>query len=80
MSLKLLILAVCVLAVSSFTIAQKKNTKETQLQVIPWPFTLCGKGDWNIQKLILSAQPARNQNTDMTVVIIISYIDWYSHC
>lgn len=70
MNLKLIILAVCILAVSSFTILQKKNITPAKLNAIPWPFTVCGNGDWVIQKLALSQTPARNQNMDMDIVII----------
>ena len=68
MQQKLIILAVLVLATSAFTLIQKKTIQTPSLEVIPWPFTVCGNGDWKIQKLAISNAPARNANTDMDIV------------
>jgi len=41
---------------------------QNNLKDIDWPFTNCGKGTWNIEKLTLGGTPARNTNDDITVV------------
>ena len=51
---------------------------EEQVASIPWPYTVCGDGDWTIESLSLAATPKRNQNNDMTVVKHIFYLDWNS--
>jgi hypothetical protein len=51
---------------SAFTILQKENKEG--LQVIPWPFTVCGKGKWTIEKLTLAGQPKRETTDDIDVV------------
>lgn len=61
----LLLSLICVL--SAFQIFQKSATKE--VKAINWPFSPCGTGDWKIEKLTLSAQPARNTNDDIDVVL-----------
>jgi len=39
-----------------------------QVRDINWPFTVCGDGSWEIKKLTLGGQPARNTNDDITIV------------
>lgn len=56
---------------SAFQIFQKSTS--TEVTAINWPFTLCGDGDWKIEKLTLSAQPARNTNDDIDAVLLIRY-------
>jgi hypothetical protein len=41
---------------------------QNNLKDIDWPFTNCGKGTWDIEKLTLGGTPARNTNDDITVV------------
>lgn len=41
---------------------------DKQLEAINWPFTLCGDGKWDIQKLTMDSTPARNTNNSIDVV------------
>lgn len=66
MNKSLLVLMALVCSISAFTIFKNKET--TELQAIPWPFTICGNGAWTIEKLSLAAQPVRNTNNDIDVV------------
>ena len=66
MSKTLILLVALVSCLSAFTIVQKHS--QPALEAINWPFTLCGKGAWNIEKLTLAQQPARNINDDIDVV------------
>jgi len=61
----LILLVALAVAVSTFTIQQ--NT-EPSVKGLPWPFTVCGKGAWDIQSLTLAQTPARNINDDIDVV------------
>jgi hypothetical protein len=60
-----------VCSISAFTIF--KNKEATELQAIPWPFTLCGNGAWTIEKLSLASQPVRNANNDIDVVRMLLF-------
>jgi hypothetical protein len=44
---------------------------QNNLKDIDWPFTNCGKGTWDIEKLTLGGTPARNTNDDITVVTFL---------
>lgn len=71
MSKTIIVLLSLICALSAFQIFQKSATKE--VKAINWPFTPCGTGDWSIDKLTLSAQPARNTNDDIDVVLFLRY-------
>jgi len=62
----IIVFVALICTLSAFTIF--KGNKENSLQAIPWPFTLCGNGQWTIEKLSLAAQPVRNSNNDIDVV------------
>lgn len=66
MNKSLIVFVTLICTLSAFTIF--KGKKETSLQAIPWPFTICGNGQWTIEKLSLAAQPVRNANNDIDVV------------
>ena len=68
MAKTVIVLLSLICALSAFQIYQKSGSKE--VKAINWPFTTCGSGDWNIEKLTLSAQPARNTNDDIDVVLL----------
>lgn len=40
---------------------------------IPWPFNVCGEGDWTVESLTLGQTPKRNINDDITSVLIKLY-------
>jgi hypothetical protein len=66
MNKSLFVFMALICSLSAFTIFQ--NGEAASLQAIPWPFTLCGNGDWTIEKLTLASQPVRNANNDIDVV------------
>lgn len=61
-AITLLVALLC--CVSAFTIEQQN----TNLEAIPWPFTICGKGAWKIESLTLGSQPKRDATDDIDVV------------
>lgn len=70
---KLFLVALIIVSAFAFNIKRQNIVSETQLKAINWPFTTCGDGRWKIEKLTLSAQPARNTNDSIVVVIYIFY-------
>ena len=66
MSKSLLVFLGLVCCLSAFTIFQ--NNAKDSLKAIPWPFTLCGNGQWTIEKLTLASTPVRNANNDIDAV------------
>ncbi len=72
---KLIIVALILVSAFAFNINQPIISEEVdrQLKAINWPFTLCGDGKWDIQKLTLGSTPARNSNDSIDVVILFSY-------
>lgn len=72
---KLIILALIMVSAFAFTINEPivSETVDRQLKAINWPFTTCGDGKWDIQKLTLGSTPARNTNDSIDVVIIHFY-------
>jgi hypothetical protein len=64
----LLVLVTLAITLQAFTIEQETLKP---LTAIPWPFTICGTGDWTIKKLTLAQNPARNINDDIDVVNIL---------
>lgn len=68
---KLIILALIIVSSFAFTINEPivSETVDRQLKAINWPFTTCGDGKWDIQKLTLGSTPARNTNDSIDVVI-----------
>lgn len=75
---KLIIIALILVSAFAFTINEPiiSETVDRQLKAINWPFTTCGDGKWDIQKLTLGSTPARNTNDSIDVVII--YINFRS--
>jgi len=69
MAKAIIVLLSLICALSAFQIFQKSASQE--LTAINWPFSPCGEGDWKIEKLSLSAQPARNINDDIDVVLLL---------
>jgi hypothetical protein len=69
---KLIIIALILVSAFAFTINEPiiSETVDRQLKAINWPFTTCGDGKWDIQKLTLGSTPARNTNDSIDVVII----------
>lgn len=69
---KLIILALIIVSAFAFTINEPivSETVDRQLKAINWPFSTCGDGKWDIQKLTLGSTPARNTNDSIDVVII----------
>lgn len=70
---KLIIVALILVSAFAFTMDNQPIVSEEvhrQLKAISWPFTTCGDGKWDIQKLTLSSTPARNTNDSIDVVII----------
>ena len=70
---KLILVALILVSALAFNINKAPIVTETidrQLKAINWPFTSCGDGKWDIQKLTLSATPTRNTNDSIDVVII----------
>lgn len=68
---KLVILALILASALAFNINKQPIISEEvdrQLEAINWPFTTCGDGKWDIQKLTLSSTPARNTNDSIDVV------------
>ena len=77
---KLIFLALLLVSTFAFTINNEPIVSETvdrQLKAINWPFTTCGDGKWDIQKLTLGSTPARNQNDSIDVVTYLSILDRY---
>ncbi len=82
MSKTLFILVSVLLVSSTFAFNLKKTISSDvaiereikELSAINWPFTTCGDGHWTIEKLTLSAQPARNTNDSITTVILWFYL------
>ena len=77
---KLIFLALLLVSTFAFTLNNQPIVSETvdrQLKAINWPFTTCGDGNWDIQKLTLGATPARNQNDSIDVVTYLSILDRY---
>lgn len=73
---KLIIIAIILVSAFAFNINKQPIVSETvdrQLKAINWPFTTCGDGQWDIQKLTLGSTPARNTNDSIDVVYIFSY-------
>ena len=68
---KLIILALILVSAFTFTINEPivSETVDRQLKAINWPFSTCGDGNWDIQKLTLGSTPARNTNDSIDVVI-----------
>ena len=68
---KLIILALIMVSAFAFSMNQPIVSEEVhqQLKAINWPFTSCGDGTWDIQKLTLGSTPARNTNDSIDVVI-----------
>ena len=65
-----LILAVTLLA-SAFHIRGDETpaiVSHDQVEAIPWPFTICGEGDWTIESLTLDQTPKRNINDNIVAV------------
>lgn len=75
---KLIIIALILVSAFAFTINEPiiSETVDRQLKAINWPFTTCGDGKWDIQKLTLGSTPARNTNDSIDVVNI--YINFRS--
>jgi hypothetical protein len=67
----LLVLALAILA-SSFSLEGSRDDSIVihETNGIPWPFTLCGDGKWDIKNLTLGSVPKKNTNNDIDVVII----------
>jgi len=65
MSKSLLIILTLAVALQAFQIQQNS------VKAIPWPFTLCGSGSWNIESLTMGQTPARNINDDIDVVLVL---------
>lgn len=77
---KLIFLALLLVVSFAFTIDNQPIVSETvhkQLKAINWPFTTCGDGKWDIQKLTLGSTPARNSNDSIDVVTYLLILDWY---
>lgn len=73
---KLVILALILASALAFNINKQPIISEEvdkQLEAINWPFTTCGDGKWDIQKLTLSSTPARNTNDSIDVVSYFCY-------
>lgn len=68
MSKTAIVFLALVCSLSAFTIFQKERAPVPQ--AINWPFTICGKGDWNIEKLTIGATPKRDANNDIDVVLL----------
>lgn len=71
MNKSLFVFMALVCSISAFTIF--KNKEASELQAIPWPYTLCGNGAWTIEKLTLGSQPVRNANNDIDVVRMLLF-------
>ena len=56
-----------IVAISGFYIRNEGRNKH-QLEDIDWPYTLCGDGDWSIDKFTLNQAPKRNIKDAITVV------------
>ena len=69
---KLIIVALILVSAFAFNINEPivSETVDRQLKAINWPFTTCGDGKWDIQKLTLGSTPARNTNDSIDVVTI----------
>lgn len=69
-----LLIALVLVASTSFQIRTDETPSPAVVQVdqpfnsIPWPFTLCGDGDWTIESVTLGQTPKRNVNDDIDVV------------
>lgn len=71
MAKTIIVLLSIICTLSAFQIFQKSATPK--VTAINWPFSPCGDGDWKIEKLTLSGQPARNTNDDIDAVLLIRY-------
>jgi hypothetical protein len=67
---KLLVLFIVTLSVAAFQIRneEKQETAIEQIGAMPWPYIVCGKGDWDITGLTLDQTPKRNINDNIAVV------------
>lgn len=68
MSKSAIVFLALVCSLSAFTILQKDHSAAPQ--AINWPFTLCGTGQWTIEKLTLGGQPKRDTTDDIDVVLL----------
>lgn len=61
------------LSVTCFQIQTEPETEIStpQISAIPWPFTVCGNGDWTITSLTLDQTPKRNTNDNIVTVLIL---------
>lgn len=51
---------------------------DSSFKAIPWPFTVCGDGDWTIESVTLSQTPKRNINDEIVTVNFPFILDWNS--
>lgn len=74
----LLVLAVSASAFQIRTEEIQEPLVEQSVGAIPWPFTVCGEGDWKIEGLTLDQTPKRNINDNIAAVNYLLFIDWNS--
>ena len=64
----LLLTALLSLSCTFSIMVQRKAPK-----AIPWPFTRCGDGDWDIESMTLSETPRRGINCKINVVKLMVF-------
>ena len=69
--MKLFLFAIIFLLItlcSPFGLKREMKSDE-EFRNIPWPFTVCGEGDWSMETLTLDSTPKRNTNNNIEMVI-----------
>ena len=71
MTKTILLLLVLVAAFNAFKINSVQAFRKSELKDVPWPFTICGDGKWDIESMSLNNAPAKNVKSYITVVKIL---------
>ena len=64
----MIILLLLAITLNAFKITTVQSYRQGKLRDIPWPYTLCGDGQWTIESMTLNATPVKNANNDVTIV------------
>lgn len=73
--MKAIVILLLITLATSFELKREIMTQD-EVSAIPWPYTVCGTGDWTITGLTLDSTPKRNTNDDIVVVTFFFIIDW----
>ena len=71
MTKTILLLLVLVTAFNAFKINSVQAFRRSELKDVPWPFTICGDGKWDIESVSLNNAPAKNVKSEITAVLLL---------